>query len=127
MAAHSCLYATTAPENPTPLSGLHRTRACTGFTNIHAVLTALLVSFLLLSAGKIFIFECLGFDFDRDGHVGLHGTQAVEKEQGRGTEVPDAAPDQQLCGCHLTLWPIEQIRQILNREGEKATPALIGC
>lgn len=41
-------------------------------------------------------------------------------------EVPDAAPDQQLCGCYLTLWPIEQIRQILNREGEKATPALIG-
>ena len=41
-------------------------------------------------------------------------------------EVPDAAPDQQLCGCYLTLWPIEQICQILNREGEKAKPALIG-
>lgn len=56
MAAHSCLYATIAPENPTPLSGLHRIRACTGFTNIHAVLTALLVSFLLLSAGRIFLY-----------------------------------------------------------------------
>lgn len=56
MAAHNCLYVTTAPENPTPLSGLHRTRACTGFTNIHAVLTALLVSFLLLSAGRIFLY-----------------------------------------------------------------------
>lgn len=41
-------------------------------------------------------------------------------------EVPDAAPDQRLCGCHFTLGPVEQICQILNREGEKATPALIG-